>query len=379
MSAQAQCHKSRREIDYALLAQQLPELSLKVQYELLNYFPSYTDLFTAPTEGLAPQTELLVNTVRQQLLNPDLTAAVHRIKSLAEQAGAVILAITKPDYPPLLKQASDAPPILYIRGNVDCLHLPQIAIVGSRRMSRIGEANASQWGRYLALAGFTITSGLALGIDGAAHRGALQAAGFDNAGRTVAVMATGIDGIYPRRHIRLAEQIIAENGALLREFTPGSQPLAARFPQRNRIISGLSLGVLVVEAAVKSGSLITARLALEQGREVFAIPGSIHSPQSKGCHLLIKQGATLVETAQDIVDELDGPLAGLKADAADTRDWAAGLSWDEVKLLDFLGFDPTPIDGFGAEFPAAKLAQLLVSLELKGLIANDNGFYCRLV
>jgi DNA processing protein len=379
MSAQAQQHNSQREIDYALLAQQLPELSLQVQSELLNHFPSYTDLFTAPIEGLAPQAELLLDSIRQKQSRPTFIAAVHRIQSLAQQVGAVILAVTSPDYPASLKQISGAPPILYVRGNTDCLHLPQIAIVGSRRMSRAGEANACQWGRYLALAGFTITSGLALGVDGAAHRGALEATGGDNAGRTVAVMATGIDGIYPRRHIRLAEQIIAENGALVTEFPPGSQPLAARFPQRNRIISGLSLGVLVVEAAVKSGSLITARSALEQGREVFAIPGSIHNPQSKGCHLLIKQGATLVETAQDIVTELAGPLAGLRDSASDAKDPTAQLSRDEAKLLACLGFDPLPIDGLDAGFPAAKLAQMLVGFELQGLIANDNGFYYRLV
>jgi DNA processing protein len=167
-----------------------------------------------------------------------------------------------------------------VLGNSDRLHLPQIAIVGSRRMTRGGESNALQWAQYLAEAGFTITSGLALGVDGAAHRGALQAS--QAVGTTIAVMATGIDQIYPYRHRQLADQILQADGALITEFAPGSEPVAARFPQRNRIISGLSLGVLVVEAALKSGSLITARYAMEQGREVFAIPGSIHNPQSRG-------------------------------------------------------------------------------------------------
>ena len=220
--------------------------------------------------------------------------------------GAQIIPITSLDYPQQLKQISSAPPLLYSLGQTDNLHLPQIAIVGSRRMTRGGENNALQWSRFLANSGFTITSGLALGVDGCAHRGALEATN----GKTVAVMATGIDSIYPQRHRQLAEQILDSGGTLVTEFHPNEKPLPTHFPRRNRIISGLSLGVLVVEAAVKSGSLITARYALEQNREVFAIPGSIHNPQSRGCHLLIKEGAQLVESGDDIIAELGGAMAG---------------------------------------------------------------------
>ena len=287
--------------------------------------------------------------------------------------------VSHTDYPPQLKQIQRPPPVLYVLGNSDRLHLPQIAIVGSRRMTRGGETNAGKWAQYLAEAGFTITSGLAVGIDGAAHLGALLAS--PQAGSTIAVMATGIDQIYPYRHRQLAEQILQADGALITEFAPGSEPVAARFPQRNRIISGLSLGVLVVEAAVKSGSLITARYAMEQDREVFAIPGSIHNPQSRGCHWLIKQGATLVETAADIVVELTGPLAGLQASLPHSGSIAESnvmLDAEETQLLNQLGYEATDRDSLGGQFPAEKLSQLLISLELKGVISNSDGLYQRL-
>lgn len=200
-------------------------------------------------------------------------------------------------------------------------------------------------------------------------------------GTTIAVMATGIDQIYPYRHRQLADQILQADGALITEFAPGSEPVAARFPQRNRIISGLSLGVLVVEAALKSGSLITARYAMEQGREVFAIPGSIHNPQSRGCHSLIKQGANLVETAADIIAELAGPLAGLQDSLPQppAATVAATLDTEETHLLNQLGFEASDRDSLSTHFPAEKLSQLLISLELKGVISNEDGLYQRLI
>ena len=209
---------------------------------------------------------------------------------------------------------------------------------------------------------------------------ALQA----SSGGTIAVMATGIDKIYPKQHRLLAEQIVDSGGCLVTEFQPGTEPFAQHFPQRNRIISGLSLGVLVVEAAVKSGSLITARTALEQNREVFAIPGSIHNAQSKGCHLLIKQGATLVEQAADIVTELAGALAGLRENLhAENIASTPTFDFDEDQrvLLDIIGFDPIDLDTLSraSSWPAEKLSQTLVRLELCHAIDNNNGYYQRLV
>src|SRR5690606_10493791 len=192
---------------------------------------------------------------------------------------------------------------LYVRGNIECLELPQLAIVGSRTPSAGGRDNAFAFARDLASHGFAITSGLALGVDGAAHAGALA-----GGGKTLAVFGTGIDSVYPGRHKQLAEQILAEGGALISEFPLDTRSMAANFPQRNRLIIGVSLCTLGVEAAHPRGALITARLALQQNREVFAIPGSIHNPLARGCHSLIRQGATLVECAQDIVDQLGGLL-----------------------------------------------------------------------
>jgi DNA processing protein len=209
-----------------------------------------------------------------------------------------LLVLGDADYPAALLQTADPPVALYAQGRLDRLALPSLAIVGSRNPTAQGAETARQFAADLSAAGVVVVSGLAAGIDGAAHEGALT-----GSGGTVAVLGTGLDHIYPRRHLDLARRI-PDAGLLLSEFSLGTSPVAAHFPQRNRIIAGLSAGTLVVEAAVASGSLITARMALEAGREVFAIPGSIHSPQSRGCHALIKQGAKLVEQTQDILDEL---------------------------------------------------------------------------
>jgi DNA processing protein len=201
-------------------------------------------------------------------------------------------------YPPLLAQAAGSPALLYVKGDAACLNRPQLAMVGSRNPTQPGQRTARAFAGFLSAAGLTITSGLAAGIDAARHEGALEVGG-----PTIAVLGTGIDAIYPRQHRTLAARIAAQ-GALVSEYPPGSAPLRANFPRRNRIISGLCLGTLVVEAARHSGSLITARLAGEQGREVFAIPGSIHNPLARGCHVLIRSGATLVESADEILSEL---------------------------------------------------------------------------
>jgi len=235
-------------------------------------------------------------------------------------------------------------------------------------MTRVGQQNALSWSRFLANSGFTVTSGLALDVDGAAHQGALKA----GSGGTIVVMATGIDKIYPKQHRLLAEQIVDSDVCLVTEFEPGAEPFAQHFPQRNSIISGLSLGILVVEAAVKSGFLITARTALEQNREFFAIPGSIHNAQSKGYHLLINQGATLVEQAANIVTGLAGALAGLRENLH-----AVDFEEDQRLLLDIIGFDPVGLDTLSraSSWPAEKLSQTLVRLELCHAIDNNNGYY----
>jgi DNA processing protein len=267
------------------------------------------------------------------------------------------------DYPQLLLQTADPPPLLYVKGRLDLLNHPALAVVGSRNATAQGTNNATDFARALSDAGITIVSGLALGIDAAAHRG-----GLAGPGSSVAVIGTGLDVVYPARNKALAHEL-AERGALVSEFPLGTPPLGSNFPRRNRLISGMSLGCLVVEAALQSGSLITARLANEQGREVFALPGSIHSPLAKGCHALIKQGAKLVDNANDILEELK-----LAAGSSATRD-APELDADQALLLDHLGYEPCGLDalcgraGLGAEV----VSGLLLKLELQGMVESLPG------
>ncbi|MBK8066351.1 MAG: DNA-protecting protein DprA [Rhodanobacteraceae bacterium] len=288
-------------------------------------------------------------------------------------------------YPPLLRGIPGAPLLLFVRGDVDALWLPQLAVVGSRQGTAGGLATARDFAATLASRGFAVTSGLAAGIDAAAHQGALDAGG-----QTIAVLGTGLDRIYPARHVALARRIV-EHGALVSEFPPRTPARRENFPRRNRIISGLSLGTLVVEASLGSGSLITARVASEQGREVFAIPGSIHNPLAKGCHQLIRDGAKLVETAQEVVDELAPMLgqlrAALPADPvsespvpARMRVGALSQDADYRRLHAALGYDPVGIDALaertGLTVPA--LSSMLLRMELEGeVVANPGGTYSR--
>jgi DNA processing protein len=298
---------------------------------------------------------------------------------LAGGADRHVLVPGDPRFPPLLLQTADPPLLLYVQGDVSLLSRPALAIVGSRSATPQGLANARAFGRALSLQGLVVVSGLALGIDASAHEGALEGQAEGGVG-TVAVVGTGPDRVFPARHRALAHRIVAQ-GALVSEYAPGMLPLREHFPERNRLIAGLSQGTLVVEAALASGSLITARLASEAGREVFAIPGSIHSPQSRGCHALIRQGAKLVETAEDIVEELRGqrtlPLAPPAAAADATADPAADDS-----LLAALGHDPVTLDALLARTgeSAAVLSARLLELELAGLVARlPGGLYQRLV
>ena len=291
-----------------------------------------------------------------------------------ERAGNHLLVLDDARYPPLLRQIDQPPPLLFVHGDPACLRTPQLAVVGTRNPSPPGRETARQFAAHLAEGGLTITSGLALGIDAAAHRGALAGEGL-----TIAVMGTSLDRVYPAKHRDLAHAI-AERGALVSELPIGTPALAENFPRRNRLISGLALGVLVVEAAIQSGSLITARLALDQGREVFAIPGSIHNPLAKGCHALIRQGAKLVETATDILEEL-GPLAAAGAGESPAAAAPAALDDDYRQLLAAMGDAPAGVDllvercGLTAE----AVSSMLLILELEGYVAAvPGGYYCRL-
>lgn len=287
-----------------------------------------------------------------------------------------LIAIDDPRYPPLLKEIPDPPMLLYVQGDPTLLSEWQLAIVGSRNPSASGRQTAQDFAFYLAAGGLVVSSGLAAGIDGAAHKGALAAGG-----KTIAVVATGLDRVYPAQHRDLAHQI-AEHGAIVSEFPLGTSPRAEFFPRRNRIISGLSLGTLVVEAALKSGSLITARMAMEQGREVFAIPGSIHNPLSRGCHRLIRDGAKLVETADDIIEEL-GALAGVSVSSSvDTGEASEPhqKDGDYQILFEYLGFDPIAIDKLiqNSGLTADAVSSMLLLLELEGEVESlPGGRYVR--
>ena len=287
-----------------------------------------------------------------------------------ERSGSVIVLCTDPEYPPLLRQTAGAPAALYVQGSVSLLGSPQLAMVGSRSPTPAGRSTAREFAAWFARAGFTVTSGLATGIDAASHEGALKAQGA-----TIAVFGTGLDRVYPSANRALAERIRA-HGALVSELPPGTPPLRANFPQRNRIIAGLCLGTLVVEAARESGSLITARHSLEAGREVFAIPGSIHSPVSRGCHQLIKQGAKLVEEARDVTDELGFSLPKERLTETPTAANRPGeLDKEYEMLLDALGFEPATIDNLVArtELPSDSIASMLLILELEGRVASLPG------
>jgi len=291
------------------------------------------------------------------------------------QANNHLVTLADENYPKALLEISDPPPFLYAKGNRSLFNQPSIAIVGSRNASIQGEKNAEAFAEGLCHHGLCIVSGLALGIDGAAHRGALKANGA-----TIAVVGTGLDIVYPAKHRDLAHQIIEKNGLIISEFAIGTPSKPQNFPKRNRIISGLSLGCLVVEANLQSGSQITARLSAEQGREVFAIPGSIHSPMSKGCHQLIKQGAKLVDSLQDIVEELNLNNATLNtapASIADVHDITPNSS-----LLTLMGFEANSLENLVhlSGLAVSEVSSMLMLLELDGKIASlAGGNYQRIV
>jgi len=314
------------------------------------YASSYQDLRTAVPEKIASG---IAN-------GPDSIAVAPALAWLASDNNHLVT-LADTHYPKALLEIPDPPPLLYLKGQPEYLNVPTIAMVGSRNATPQGEKNAENFAHALSDAGYCIASGLALGIDGAAHRGALQ-------GRsgTIAVVGTGLDIVYPAKHRELAHQIVA-HGALVSEYPLGTPSKPQNFPRRNRIISGLSRGCLVVEANLQSGSLITARMAAEQGREVFAIPGSIHSPVAKGCHQLIKQGAKLVDDMQDILDELGGAPAKIARHPAATS--------EDHTLLVHMGHDPVSLDTLAQRsgLTGETLSAMLLVLELEGKVAGLPG------
>jgi len=337
----------------------IPGLGVQSFCQLLRTFNDPAGIYTASFSQLrSVVTEPVARLIAQ---GPDNQAAAPALEWL-EQPGNQMVTLADADYPRTLLEIPDPPPLLYCKGQLPLLNAISIAVVGSRNASPQGEKNAEDFSQALSHQGYCIISGMALGIDGAAHRGALK-----GAGSTIAVVGTGMDIVYPARHRELAHQI-AEQGLLISEFPLGTPSRAQNFPRRNRIISGLALGCLVVEANLQSGSLITARLAAEQGREVFAIPGSIHSPLSKGCHQLIKQGAKLVDNIQDIVDELGGALL---ASSGDTPE----VVTQSHPLLDCMGYDPITMDALVqlSGLTSDSLSAMLMVLELESKIASLPG------
>lgn len=308
--------------------------------------------------------------LREYLRKPDRDGAAADLEWLAGDRHS-LLTCNDPAYPARLAQSANPPAALFLNGDPSLLDLPQIAIVGSRNPSAGGRANAEAFAAFLAAKGLVVASGLARGIDAAAHRGALDADGL-----TLAVTGTGPDRVYPAANRALAHAI-AGNGLLVSEFPTGTPPLPANFPRRNRILAGLALGTLVVEAAMRSGSLITARLAADAGREVFAIPGSIHNPLSRGCHALIREGAKLVETGEHVLEEL-APLLGLSTPPAQVQmhqphQGASDPQHDAV--LEALGHDPLSTDELVRRtgFPAREVSSILLLLELQGHVSSEPG------
>lgn len=308
-----------------------------------------------------------------QLGQGPLQERIDQLLQWQQQSGQHhLLCYADQNYPSLLAEITDPPLVLMVIGDVNLLSMPQVALVGSRHATRQGLQNAGLFSKALSAAGVTVTSGLAAGIDGAAHQ-AVVAAQLP----TIAVMGTGPDQVYPARHRQLADDIVANGGALVTEYKPGTAPFAGNFPRRNRIIAGLSQGVLVIEAAERSGSLITARLALECNREVFAIPGTIHSPQSQGCHQLIRDGATLVQSAAHIIEQLGSLLAAnqyLQADAEQVTQQAIApsveLNNEEQRLLKLMEHEQLSLDQLSglSGLSIAELSQHMVTLEIKGLV-----------
>ncbi len=357
-----------------LVLSRLPDTAVKSLISLLAQFPSLIALLQSLDSLPANLPDKLVSTLKQlasaQITSPFLLCQDDDWQWLQRHNG-IIVDWYHSDYPALLKQLPDPPLVLFCRGDTTLLGQPQLAIVGSRGATKSGLELARLFAADLAKHGFVVTSGLAVGIDGSAHRGALAT------GKTIAVVGTGLDINYPKPHRALIEDIL-QQGLVVSELPLGSPPLAFHFPRRNRLIAGLSLGTLVVEAKVKSGSLITAKLAMESGREVFAMPGSIHNPLSRGPHQLIQQGATLVQTSADIVAQLSAGLSFLAQTVeAEPEPLPTIFNSRQQKLLAAMGFDIMCVDDIvlSSNMDVAEVGCLLLELELAGAIIVEAGGY----
>lgn len=352
----------------------IPGVGSESQRKLLTAFGLPEAVFSAGYDALRC---IVGSKTARLLLEADNSQAVAAARQWAQASDQHIVTLADAAYPRALLDIADPPTLIYVRGRLDLLQRPTLAIVGSRNPTPQGIKNAENFSAALAQSGLIIVSGLALGIDTAAHLAALSVQGD-----TIAVIGTGIDRIYPARNLDLARRIVKQ-GCIISEFPLGTPAVAHNFPRRNRLISGLARGVLVVEAAAESGSLITARLAGEQGKEVFSIPGSIHSPQARGCHKLIKQGAKLVETVQDILEELDwhdqpsekGQASAFPLPTPSVTATGQEAQTDADELLALIGFDPCSIDELAARsgLSIEILSQRLLQLELDGHLANLPG------
>jgi len=369
----------KKTLSFTLALWHIPNVGTRIITKLHEHFPNLEDVFSLKEMDL--KNLQLPDGVVAGILHPNWRAVESDIVWQDSSSEHHILTFSDENYPRLLREISAKPAVLFVRGDEGILQLPQLAMVGSRSPSSHGFEIAHDFASELSASGLAITSGLALGIDTASHNGALDAKG-----KTVAVLGTGIDKIYPQRNLKLAEKIIASGGALVSEFGLGISAEARNFPRRNRIISGLSVGTLVVEAAQQSGSLITARYALDQGREVFAIPGSIHNPLARGCHVLLRQGAKLVERVDDILEEIGSLCATLKSSSSSPYKEESSksvpennLDSDEAKLLECVSYEVTTFDILveRCNLSASKVASLVTSLELKGLIQAVFGGYIR--
>jgi DNA processing protein len=348
----------------------IPGIGGRTQRKLLTAFGLPDAVFSAGHTSLRA---LIGDKAARLLLDTDNEAAIATAMAWAQEPGQHIVTLADSAYPRALLEIPDPPTLLYVLGRLELLNRAVLSIVGCRVPTPQGLQNAEQFAHALAEARLTIASGMALGIDAAAHRGALAAQGD-----TIAFIGTGIDRVYPARNRELAHEIGAR-GAIVSEFPIGTPVIASNFPRRNRLISGIARGVLVIEAAVESGSLITARLAGEQGREVFAIPGSIHSPQARGCHRLIKDGAKLVETAEDILEELRWVMP--TPDSPETEASGASKADENTEILSLMGYDPCGLDELVSRSGLATdvLSVILLHLELEGRIASlQGGRYQRL-
>lgn len=327
----------------------------------------HSDFLTLSSFGLSARIQHAILQCQQG--DERIRLGIEQSLGWLEQPNCHLLTFDSEEYPALLREISDPPLLLFVQGDPALLSDPQIAMVGTRNPGPHGAATARAFARSFTENGLTVTSGMALGIDGACHQGAL-----DVGGQTIAVWGTGLANCYPRRHRKLADSIVAAGGALVSEQLPQTSPHPGLFPLRNRIISGLSLGTLVVEASLNSGSLITARLAMEQNREVFAMPGSIHNPQARGCHRLLRDGATLVETMQDVLQVLRLPLQATLAEPA-------AITAPAIKhpLWRWLGHDPVTADWLAgqSDLPIHQVLQGLMQLELDGHVLLTPQGYCR--